>query len=167
MISSWGVGTHLATAYDYPALDGVYKLSALRNTKGEWEYKLKLSEDSIKTSNPGRHQVRRFFCNEKYVMDVIYDLALGISDTADAMLLDDPKHIKKLDDIDAFVDLLIPVFREGHLVLEKKSIHEIRKKAVEEAENFYKIHGENPYPVGLEKKLHDLKEKLTRELRKK
>ena len=28
-VSIWGVGTNLVTAYDQPALDGVYKLSAL------------------------------------------------------------------------------------------------------------------------------------------
>src|SRR5262249_34008909 len=85
-ISSFGVGTNLVTAYDQPALDGVYKLSAIRDTRGEWIYKLKISEQEVKISNPGRHQIRRFFCGDRYVMDVIYDLDLGISDLPEVVL---------------------------------------------------------------------------------
>src|SRR3990167_8675421 len=43
-ISAWGVGTSLATAYDHPVLDGVYKMSALQKSDGSWDYKIKLSE---------------------------------------------------------------------------------------------------------------------------
>lgn len=159
-ISSWGVGTNLATAYDQPALDGVYKLSALRDAKGEWEYKLKLSEQEVKISNPGRHQVRRFFCNEKYVIDVIYDLTLGIPEIPDAVLLDKTLQNKRLDDYDAFVDLLQPVFRRGELVQEKISIHDIRKTAIAETKTFDRTHGNEVYPVGLEKNLYELKHAL-------
>ncbi len=53
-IDTWGIGTKLVTAYDQPALGGVYKLAALRNpTTGQWEYKLKLSEQLAKISTPG------------------------------------------------------------------------------------------------------------------
>lgn len=61
-VSIWGVGTHLVTSYDHPALDGVYKLSAIKDEQGHWLYKLKLSEQAVKVSNPGIYQVRRFFC---------------------------------------------------------------------------------------------------------
>lgn len=166
-ITAWGVGTNLVTSYDQPALDGVYKLSALRNKKGQWEYKLKLSEQSIKNSNPGRHQVRRFFCNDQYVMDVIYDLSLGISDVAEASLLENPEQVKKLDDIDAFVDLLQPVFRQGNYVQEEKSIHDIRDSAVKEIQYFYHTHQSRPYPLGLEKKLFNLKQQIMKEVKEK
>ena len=164
-ISSWGVGTHLATAFDQPALDGVYKLSALRDKKGKWQYKLKLSEQPIKTSNPGRHQVRRFFCNNHYFIDVIYDLDLGISDTPEAITLDQEARLKKLDDYDAFVDLLVPVFDHGNQLGTSPSIHEIRQHALDEAKHFYHVQGEKPYLVGLEKKLYDLKQTLIKTLR--
>ena len=35
-----------------PALGGVYKLSAIRSAGGAWQYKLKLSEQAAKVSNP-------------------------------------------------------------------------------------------------------------------
>lgn len=165
-ISSWGVGTNLATAYDQPALDGVYKLTALRDEKGNWQYKLKLSEQEVKISNPGRHQVRRFFYNDQYVMDVMYDLSLGISDTPEAVLLDASMQHKHLDNIDGFVDLLEPVFREGNLVFTPQSIHAVRQQAIASVKHFHRTHGETPYQVGLEKTLFDLKQSLIAELKK-
>lgn len=165
-ISSWGVGTNLATAYDQPALDGVYKLSALQNAKGEWEYKLKLSEQTVKISNPGRHQVRRFFTGEKYIADVLYDLSLGIPDVPEAITLDQASHTLKLDDYDACVDLLQPIFNKGKLVQQSISIHDIRSQAVLETANFIKTHADQPYTVALEKEFFNLKKKLINELKK-
>lgn len=166
-IDAWGVGTHLATAYDQPALDGVYKLSALKDKEGVWRYKLKLSESVKKISNPGRHQVRRFFYNDRYVMDVIYDLTLDISDTPEAVLLENSNTIKKLDDFDAFVDLLEPVFRHGQYVQKAPSIHQLRESAISEVEQFSQKHGDKHYPIALEKELHDLKQKLIEKIKSK
>ena len=165
-ISAWGVGTHLATAYDQPALDGVYKLSALCNAQGQWEYKLKLSEQAVKISNPGRHQVRRFLYNEQYLIDVIYDLDLGINDLPHAVLLDDTTSpVKHLDDYDAYADLLQPIMRKGHLVKEMESIHAIRDRAMAEMGHFFRTQGDKNYAVALEKNLFDLKQKMIKNLR--
>ncbi len=164
-VSSWGVGTNLATAYDYPALDGVYKLCALRKPDNTWEYKLKLSEQEVKISNPGRHQVRRFFCNDHYVMDVIYDLDIGITDVPEVVLLDKSLEHRKLDDYDGSADLLKPTMRNGKLVDEQPLIHSTRKQAIEAVNHFYHSHGERPYFVALEKRLFDLKQDLIKKLR--
>lgn len=163
-ISAWGVGTNLVTAYDQPALDGVYKLCALQDKNLQWHYKLKLSEQEVKISNPGRHQIRRFFCNEQYVTDVIYDLDLGITDVPESLLLDSQQY-KKLDDYDGFVDLLKPVLAHGKLIQPLDSIHDIRISAIEAAQDFCDKHGEGMYEVGLEKRLHELKQVLIKELR--
>ena len=40
-INVWGVGTKLITAYDQPALGGVYKLGSIRGDDGNWSYKVK------------------------------------------------------------------------------------------------------------------------------
>src|SRR5690606_337133 len=73
-IDSWGIGTQLVTAYNQPALGGVYKMGALKNETGHWQFKLKLSEQLAKTSTPGVQQVRRFKDERgKFLADMIYN----------------------------------------------------------------------------------------------
>ena len=72
-IAFWGVGTRLVTAYDEPALGGVYKLSAIRDPGGAWQYKVKLSEQAVKISNPGILQVRRYYEDGQAIGDMIFD----------------------------------------------------------------------------------------------
>ena len=53
-VTSWGVGTKLACAYDQPTLGGVYKLSATRASgESEWTDRLKISESAAKLTTPG------------------------------------------------------------------------------------------------------------------
>ncbi len=72
-IGVWGVGTSIASAKGQSALDGVYKLSALRNADGAWEGKVKRSEDPAKSSFPGILQVRRFSDGDRIHADLIFD----------------------------------------------------------------------------------------------
>jgi nicotinate phosphoribosyltransferase len=164
-ISVWGVGTNLVTAYDYPALDGVYKLSALKDEKGQWEYKLKVSEDPIKTSNPGFHQVRRFYLDGRAVIDVLYDVDLGIPDFPQAILFDENQTEVEVGDYDRYVDLLLPVFRQGRVVRQAESIHALRDRGLKNVTDFLEQQGEAIYPVAIEKKLHEKKQQLVLEAR--
>ena len=58
-IDAFGVGTRLTTAFDDPALGGVYKLAARQRADGAWEPVFKRSDDPAKASLPGRKQVWR------------------------------------------------------------------------------------------------------------
>jgi len=162
-IDMWGVGTKLITAYDQPALGGVYKLSALRPQGREWQYKIKVSEQAIKTSNPGKLQVRRF-----RDADMIFDELAG----EPSHVIIDPLDLTRrraVSENAEYRDLLVPVFRSGKRVYELPSIEEIRARRVAELESFHpgvkRFVNPHRYPVGLEKGLFDLKTRLVLEAR--
>src|SRR6185295_7194692 len=94
-IDVWGVGTKLATAYDQPALGGVYKLAAVRRPGQAWTYRVKLSEQTVKVSTPGIQQVRRFVAGGEFMADAIYDEELGLG-AGDVTIVDpvDPTRQK-------------------------------------------------------------------------
>ena len=52
-IDIWGVGTHLVTAFEEPALTGVYKLAAIQDSNGSWRNCHKTSDDQFKATLPG------------------------------------------------------------------------------------------------------------------
>jgi len=163
-IDVWGVGTKLATAYDQPALGGVYKLNALKKENGQWEYKIKLSEQSVKISNPGMLQVRRFSKNGEYAGDALYDELTGIGERVTIVDPFDITRRKKFDAGFEYEDLLKPVFRQGQCVYVLPDIHDVRAYARRQLKHFHKgikrFVNPHQYPVGLELRLHDLKTRL-------
>jgi nicotinate phosphoribosyltransferase len=163
-ISVWGVGTSLVTAYDHPALDGVYKLTALREPDGRWQYKLKLSEQPVKISNPGIYQVRRFTQQGKLVADMLYDVELGLPDNPTMVSLAVPTEQMTVPAHDAAVDLLQPVFRQGQYVYPAETIHAMRQRTGQQVSQFVAAFPKTVYPVGLEKNLGLLKQQLVAEL---
>jgi nicotinate phosphoribosyltransferase len=74
-IDSFGVGTELVTSRDDPALNGVYKLVAIKKysdqdkQKYEIIYKMKKSLDKI--SFPGPKQIFRIIKNDKFYKDIL------------------------------------------------------------------------------------------------
>jgi nicotinate phosphoribosyltransferase len=168
-ISVWGVGTNLVTAKGQPALDGVYKLSAIRNPGGEWKYKLKLSEQMIKVSNPGILQVKRFYTDEGNIADALYDIH---TDLSDGCTIIDPFDVTKKTILKKNLqsyDLLIPIFRAGQSVYTSPPLSEIQITARDNLKKFQVgikrfIHP-HQYVVGMEKSLYDLKVKLIQNIR--
>ena len=171
-IAMWGVGTKLATAYEQPALGGVYKLSALRRPDSPWEYKVKLSEDRIKISNPGILNVRRYQTERGYVGDAIYDEEIGIPIRTGDVVRFDSDSGNRSPDLDGDAtgeDLLQPIYRGGEKVYDEPDLEAIRDHASRQVsllhEDVRLLHNPKPYSVGLEEGLHRLKEGLIAEAR--
>jgi nicotinate phosphoribosyltransferase len=152
------------TAYDQPALGGVYKLSAVRNPGGNWQHKIKLSEQVAKVSTPGLQQVRRFYRDGAFLGDMIYDLD-GPNETSRVIVdrtdMTRRKHIPEDADHE---DLLVPIFRNGRLVYNQPPITTTRQRAQTQLAGLHEGHKRflNPheYPVGLSATLHDLRTQL-------
>jgi len=163
-INVWGVGTKLITAYDQPALGGVYKLGAIRGDDGNWAYKVKLSEQAAKVSNPGIQQVRRFRSDKEFIGDGIFDVETGVPKTFTIVDPLDSTRRKHLAPETAFEDLLVPIFRHGQLVYQTPALVEVRQRAQTQIGMFHsgvkRFVNPHEYPVGLELGLHEMKMKL-------
>src|ERR1700732_3410673 len=137
MIDLWGVGTKLVTAFDQPALGGVYKLGAIRPPNGSWQKKVKLSEQAVKVSNPGSLQVRPCEDQKEYLADMIYDELDGIPTERRIVDIADVTIQRKIPGSAEYRDLLVPIFRRGNLVYERPSIHQMRGLVQSELGRFY------------------------------
>ncbi|MCA9137768.1 MAG: nicotinate phosphoribosyltransferase [Planctomycetales bacterium] len=148
-IALWGVGTNLVTAQDQPALGGVYKLAAIQDESGKWVPKVKLSEQEIKTSNPGIQQVRRFQRGDEMVGDIIYSELIG------------PPGDDAMGPQCSTTDLLIPVVRDGRRVHPSEPLSQIRGRVQAGLKSLpgqtKRIDCPKPYPVRLEQRLSQQK----------
>ncbi len=174
-VGVWGIGTKLVTAYDQPALGAVYKLAAMKNDGGKWEYKIKLSEQAIKVNNPGIQQVRRFYMDNKtgeksMMADMLYDTLQPLKDHNKIIDPMDPTRRKVINpDELVFEELLIPIVKAGKPVYQSPDIETIKALTQTElsrlpsgVKRFVNPHS---YPVGLEEKLYTDKTDLILKLR--
>ena len=170
-IAVWGVGTNLVTGQTQSALDGVYKLSAYRKQGAEkWQYKLKLSEQMTKVSNPGILQVRRFENSQgEYVADALYDIHADISQGCTIVDPFDQTRQRVLSKEMKSRDVLTPIFRKGKLVYKDPPLVDIQAYAKKELAKFDKsikrFFNAHIYPVGMEKSLFEYKIKLVDKIR--
>ncbi len=171
-INVWGIGTQLVTAYDQPALGGVYKLAALRGeSNGDWSYNLKLSEQLEKTSNPGIQQVRRFYDEKGLVADMIYNEAEPLPEK---IVIVDPLDSTRRKAIPAGTshhDLLIPVLAKGELVQPLPDLPSIRSHRQQQISQLHestrRLLNPHGYPAGLEAGFYQAKTELVLAIREK
>jgi nicotinate phosphoribosyltransferase len=170
-INVWGVGTHLVTGKDQPALDGVYKLAAVKDPGGPWQHRLKISEQLAKVSNPGLMQVRRFFNDHGYVADMIFDLETPIGEKCTIVDPFDPTHSRQIERSLKYKDLLVPVLRSGKVVYDAPPLEQIRRYCIEELARFpstlRRFLNPQPYFVGLDKSFHEKKMSMVEEIKRK
>jgi nicotinate phosphoribosyltransferase len=168
-IDVWGVGTNLVTAAGQPALGGVYKLAALRRDDGTWKPRIKLSEQTAKSSIPGRLQVRRFIEHGMFIGDAIYDVDRSFDGETTIIDPADPIRRKEIPAGTTSVELLQPVMKGGRRIAPAETLETIRNRC---QQNLAALHPgilrlKNPhaYPAGLEEGLHQHRENMLRELR--
>jgi nicotinate phosphoribosyltransferase len=167
-IDTFGVGTRLVTAFDQPALGGIYKLGAIRDEHGGWRQAIKLSEQSVKITNPGNLGVRRLRRGGELVADIIYDVDTGL--TAAALHdIEDPVRPAYVPVYDDASDLLVTYLRAGQRVQPADSIASARARAARElgelSPRARRFLNPQPYPVGLDPHVHTRKLALIAEAR--
>jgi nicotinate phosphoribosyltransferase len=169
-IAVWGVGTKLVTGAEDGALGGVYKLGAVRaGPAAPWSPRLKVSEASAKTTIPGRLQVRRYQGPSGVLADAIYDLDLGLPA---APVIVDPLDVTRRREIPEGTpgrDLLVPIFRGGRRVYQPPPLEASRARVRAELAQLHagvrRFVNPHQFPVGLERRLSDLRVALTLQAR--
>lgn len=163
-IDVWGVGTKLITAYDQPALGGVYKLVSIEGEDGEMFPTLKLTSNAAKISNPGKKQVWRIVSNKDNKSEGDYVALVEESpDEQDELYMFHPEYTyinKTVTDYTAR-PLLHDIFVDGELVYDRPSLEEIKEYSKQSMTEMWEEHrrllNPEPYPVDLSQKLYDLK----------
>lgn len=172
-IDVWGVGTNLITSKDSPSLGGVYKICA--EIDGDIiTPKIKLSENTIKITNPGVKKIYRLIDKktEKVKGDLITLDDETINTNADLTIFDPIATWKKMTlpkNSYYAKELLVPVILKGEVVYKFPSVLEIREHCKKDLDTFWSQYKRltNPQllPVDLSQKLFDLKENLIKENR--
>lgn len=172
-IDAFGVGERLITSKSDSVFGGVYKLSALKEN-GHWVPKMKLSDNVVKTTNPGVKKLFRLF--DKTTNNAIADVVTLDHETIDdtkPFLLFDPNFPWKQKQVKNFrvESLLEPIFIQGKLVYKKPLLKDIRAfhqaqmaTLWDEVKRFENPH---PYYVDLSQDLWKLKQQLIEQYSKK
>lgn len=171
-IDSLGVGERLITAKSEPVFGGVYKLSAVEKN-GQLIPKIKISENVEKITNPGFKTLYRLYDKDTHraIADVI-TIDGEIIDEDSAYEIFDPQAVWKKKVVTNFYaeNLRKQIFKEGKLVYDLPTIHEIRERGRQQVSQLWDemLRFENPqtYYVDLSKKLWTLKHEMIRELNK-
>jgi nicotinate phosphoribosyltransferase len=116
-IDVYGAGTKLITAYDDPALSGVYKLASVYEN-GRWRDTFKESATKSKESWPGPQAIIRAIHNNIFAFDHIIDSSIGHTE----------ERVSKKP-FDYKIELHSLLMKQGTIIAPSKRLEEIRLKA--------------------------------------
>jgi len=166
----YGVGTRMLVSQGNAALDGIYKLTAVKKS-GKWIPSIKISETPTKVINPG--------CKSLYRVYDKRDIAV-----ADLIALEDENIEKKQEihlhhpvepdthrlinkgDLSYIELLLVDILKEGKLVYKLPTIEDMRKARQKDLNKLdsgvRRFINPHRYHVSLTKKLWELKQNLVK-----
>ena len=174
-ITSWGVGTHLITSRDCPSFGGVYKLAAIRNEKGEFVPKIKVSENTEKITNPGNKTIYRIYDKEtgKMRADLICFVEEKFDPSEDLTIFDPNATWKKTHlpgGTYTMREILQPIFINGECKYQSPSVMEIAAYCKQEKATLWdetqRLFYSHKVYVDLSQKLYDTKQNLLNEMSK-
>ena len=171
-IDLWGVGTKLITSEDLPALGGVYKLSAVIHEDGSMTPKIKLSDNSEKTTNPAFKNLYRLYDKKDgmAIADLITLHEEEIDENKPLTIFHPIETWKKLT-LENFTaeKLLKPIVEQGKLVYEFPKLVDVRAFSLDEKAKFWeeylRLDMPQTYKVDLSDKLHALKTEMVNAIR--
>lgn len=164
--NSLGVGDNISASKE--RLGGVYKLVAVEK-ENTIIPKIKVSEDSIKTINPGYKKLYRFY--DKSTGYALGDL-IALSDEVipmDGYTLINPNERWKMSRLENYVvrEMRVPIFIGGKQVYDMPNIHKQKEYCEKEFSTIYpeikRRLNPHEYYVDLSEKLLELKDNLIME----
>lgn len=161
-IDIFGVGTQLVTAFDDPALGGVYKLCEVDDKP-----RIKISENYEKVNFPGMKQVLRVFQDGLFYADAIVQ-----NDETGPGIMHHPFDPRKSVDLSGFSHekLLSPVVVDGKIVRELQTARQSRQYAEQRLALLPDEHKRFKFPhiykVGLSTELYELRERVLKNAQK-
>lgn len=161
---SLGVGDNIAASKE--RVGGVYKLVAVEEN-GVAVPKIKVSDDSEKTINPGFKRLYRFYDKETgYALGDVITVHDEIIDENAPYTLINPVDTWKRTTIENYElrELRVPIFENGELVYQMPSLDERKEYCYKEMKTMYpevrRIRKPHGYYVDLSEKLLELKKDL-------
>lgn len=163
-IDLFGVGERLITARSEPVFGGVYKLVAVEDSEGNVIPKIKISENVGKITNPHFKKLYRFYGRDtgKAIADYLCVYDETVDDSHDLTIFD-PEATWKRKTVYNFEarELHVPIFKNGELVYELPTLHQIQDYCRKEVDSLWDEVKRFDYPhtyyVDLSQKLWDIK----------
>lgn len=166
VFDSLGVGDNISASKE--RVGGVYKLVAVEDDN-KISPRIKVSNDSAKTINPGYKKVYRFYDkNTGYALGDVVSLADEVINKNHYTLVHPVDTWKRQELTNYNIrSLLVPIFKDGKLVYNDKTLLEKKNYCDDEFKTFYpevtRIDNPHEYYVDLSDKLRMLKNKMIEE----
>ena len=166
-IDTFGVGERLITAKSTPVFGGVYKLAAVEDEDGTIRPKIKISENTVKITNPHFKKVYRFYDKEsgKALADELCVYDEKIDETVPHTIFDQ-NATWKTKTLSNFTvrELQVPIFKKGECVYQVPALDAVKAYCTDQLETLWdevkRFENPHTYYVDLSEKLWYVKSGL-------